>query len=347
MDIIHFFKDSIDKKASDLHLITGNLPAMRIDGELIKFGKEKIKNSDLEKEIKKIINHEAWEKFQEERDLDFSHEFFGSRFRINLHYQESAIGIAARLIPKNIPSPEVIGINEIIYQLTHLQDGLLLVTGPTGSGKSTTLAGMINIINKERQSHIITIEDPIEYLFKEKKSIIEQREIGTDTKSFAKALKYALRQDPNVIMVGEMRDLETISAAVTAAETGHLVMSTLHTSTAAETISRIVDAFPSHQQSQILGQLSSTLRGVIAQQLIPSVSGKLVAAREIMVCNRAIANLIKGNQIEQIPTAIQTGGKDGMITMNKSIEQLLYRNIISRDVARNKIRDCGTKAMYY
>jgi len=250
-------------------------------------------------------------------------------------------------VPKVIPGPEELGFDEIIYKITHLKDGLILVTGPSGSGKSTTLACMINIINKERRSHIVTIEDPVEYLFTEEQSIIEQRELGYDTKSFASALKYALRQDPNIIMLGEMRDAETIAAALTAAETGHLVISTLHTSTAAETISRIVDVFPAHQQQQILNQLASTLRAVIAQQLLPKLGGGRVAAREIIINNSAIANLIRRSQIGQIYSVIQTSQKEGMITMNKSIDRLLADGLISEDVVRNRKRDLETQAVYY
>jgi twitching motility protein PilT len=264
-----------------------------------------------------------------------------------LHYQEGKIALTARLIPKNILAPDELMFDEIIYKLTHLKDGLILVTGPSGSGKSTTLACMVNIINKERRSHIITIEDPIEYLFIEEQSIIEQRELGHDTESYASALKYALRQDPNIIMLGEMRDQETIAAALTAAETGHLVFSTLHTSTASETISRIVDAFPAHQQQQILNQLASSLRAVIAQQLVPKINGGRVAAREILINNSAITNLIRHGQIGQIYSAIQTSRKDGMITMNKAIDELLNQGLISEDVARNRKRDSETQASYY
>jgi len=347
MDISAFFKQAVDQGASDLHLVAGSIPVLRISGELGKLNHDAIKEDDLEKAVINMVDKETWKRFQEKRELDFSQEFFNARFRINLHYQEGKIGLSARLIPNFVPNPEEIDFSEIIYKLTHMQDGMILVTGPSGSGKSTTLAAMIDVINKERRAHIITIEDPIEYLFKEEQSIIEQRELGRDTLSFASALKYALRQDPNVIMVGEMRDLETISAALTAAETGHLVLSTLHTSTAADTIDRIVDVFPSHQQDQILNQLSTTLRAVIAQQLVPGIKGGRVVAREIMINNSAIANLIRRNQLGQIYTVIQTSQKDGMITMNKAIDRLQARGIISREVAQNRKRDLETMATYY
>lgn len=347
MDIASYFKQAIEMNASDLHLAAGSIPALRIGGELIKLNHGIVENEDLEQAVTALVDKKTMEKFARHRELDFSQEFFGSRFRINLHYQEGKIGLTARLVPKNVPDPKELDFDEVIYKLTHLKDGLILVTGPSGSGKSTTLACMIDIINKERRANIVTIEDPIEYLFKEEQSIIEQRELGHDTVSFASALKYALRQDPNVIMLGEMRDVETISAALTAAETGHLVISTLHTSTASETISRIVDVFPSHQQQQILNQLASTLRAVIAQQLMPKLGGGRVAAREIMINNSAIANLIRRNQMGQLYSVIQTSQRDGMITMNKAIDKLLRDNLISEDVARNSKRNLETQAAYY
>jgi len=347
MDISSYFKQAIEQNASDLHLAAGSIPALRIGGELVKLNHGVVENDDLKQAITSLIDKKTMEKFERKRELDFSQEFFGSRFRVNLHYQEGKIGLTARLVPKTIPGPTELGFDEIIYKLTHLKDGLILVTGPSGSGKSTTLACMVDIINKERRANIVTIEDPIEYLFKEDQSIIEQRELGHDTMSFASALKYALRQDPNVIMLGEMRDMETISAALTAAETGHLVISTLHTLTAAETIGRIVDVFPAHQQQQILNQLASTLRAVIAQQLLPKLGGGRVAAREIMIHNPAMANLIRHNQIGQLYSVIQTSQKDGMITMNKAVDKLLADNLISKDVARNSKRDSETQASYY
>jgi twitching motility protein PilT len=347
MDISSYFTQAIEQKASDLHLAAGSIPALRISGELIKLNHDIVKNEDLEQAIISFIDKKTMEKFARHRELDFSQDFFGSRFRVNLHYQEGKIGLTARLIPKDVPEPSELMFDEVVYKLTHLKDGLILVTGPSGSGKSTTLACMVNIINKERRAHIITIEDPIEYLFTEEQSIIEQRELGHDTESYASALKYSLRQDPNIIMLGEMRDQETIAAALTAVETGHLVFSTLHTSTASETISRIVDVFPAHQQQQILNQLASTLRAVVAQQLIPKIGGGRVVAREILINNSAIANLIRRGQIGQIYSAIQTSRKDGMVTMNKSIDELLKQGLINEDVARNRKRDLETQASYY
>lgn len=347
MDISSYFKQAVERKASDLHLVAGSIPALRIGGELIKLNHAAINADDLKKAVFNLIDKRTVERFERKRELDISREFLGSRFRINLHYQEGKIGLSARLIPNVIPTPEEIGFDEIIYKLTHMQDGLILVTGPSGCGKSTTLAAMINIINKERKAHIITIEDPIEFLFDEKQSIIEQRELGFDTKDFASGLKYALRQDPNVIMVGEMRDKETIAAALTAAETGHLVISTLHTITAPDTIARIVDVFPSHQQDQIYNQLALVLRAVIGQQLLPAAKGGVVAAREIMINTRAIANLIRTHQVGQIDSIIQTSQKEGMIAMNKSIDILVKQGLVGEEVAKHRKRDLETSASYY
>jgi twitching motility protein PilT len=290
---------------------------------------------------------ELQKQFEKNKELDLSFESAGRYFRINLHRQQSMIGLAARLIPEEIPAPEDIGFDETIYNLTHMNDGLILVVGQSGSGKSTTLATMLDIINQERRSHILTIEDPIEYRIKEKQSVVEQREIGFDTNSFFSALKYSLRQDPNVIMVGEMRDVETFASALTAAETGHLVFSTLHTSTAVETITRIVDMFPSDRENQVISQLSSTLRAVVSQQLIPKIGGGRVAAREIMINNNAISNLIKSKKFKQIYTSIQTGRKEGMITMNKAIDILLNDGYISEEVAERRKRNVDTSATYY
>jgi twitching motility protein PilT len=347
MDLGHYFKIAIDKKASDLHLVEGSIPSLRIAGELVKIDDQPIPFGELRYAVFASLDKDTKERFNEEKDLDLSLEFLDNRFRVNLHFQEGRIGLSARLVPIKIPTPEEIDLNETIYKLTHLRDGLILVTGPSGAGKSTTLAVMIDIINAERRAHIVTIEDPIEYTFIEKQSIIEQRQLGRDTKSFAQALKSALRQDPNVIMVGEMRDLETINAALTAAKTGHLVLSTLHTSSAAETVERIVDYYPVQNQSQIASQLAGVLRAVICQQLLPGKDGGLVAAREIMINNNAIANLIKNSQTEQIQSTIQTNREEGMITMNQYIDELLARDIITRQVAHNRKRDLETKAVYY
>jgi len=347
MNLSTYFKIAIEKKASDLHLVEGSVPALRIMGELVKFDEKPIPKGELKYSVFSTLDKSIKEKFKKEKDIDLSLEYYDNRFRVNLHFQEGRVGLSARLIPTKIMTPKEIGFSNVMYELTHMKDGLILVTGASGAGKSTTLAAMIDIINQERRAHIITIEDPIEYVFEDKQSIVEQRQLGRDTNSFSNALKYALRQDPNVIMVGEMRDKETVKAALTAAKTGHLVLSTLHTSTATETVARIIDYFSEDFQAQATHQLASVLRAVITQQLLPTLDGKLVAAREVMVNNRAISNLISNNQIEQIQSTIQTSSKDGMITMNKAIDNLRKDGRISATLANNRKRDLETRAVYY
>lgn len=347
MDIEKYFISALKSGASDLHLISGNKPTFRLKGVLETVEDQILEQADLEPAIFSLMSEKDIEKFKQEKELDFALDIAGGYFRVNLHQQEGKIGLSGRVIPGVIPSPQDIGFDEILYKLSHLNQGLILVTGPSGSGKSTTLAVLIDLINKERRAHIITIEDPIEFKFKEQQSIIEQRELGRDTKSFDEALKRALRQDPNVIMVGETRDAETMSATLTAAETGHLVLSTLHTNSAAETIERIVDTFPAHQQQQILQQLSSVLRAVISQQLLPKVGGGIVVAREILVNTPAIANLIREDKIAHIPSSIQTGRNEGMITMAAAIKNLYDQGLIDRHIYENRTRDGETLGTYY
>ncbi len=356
MNFQKYFKKAVDKKASDIHLVADSFPVLRIDGRLVKIDEERLDPKELEEVIYKEMfdiqknpdkAKELQQQFEDNKELDLSYKSAERYFRINLHRQQGKIGLAARLIPESIPEPKEIGLDETLYNLTHLNDGLILVVGQSGSGKSTTLASMLDIINKERRAHIITIEDPIEYRIQEKQSTIEQREIGFDTNSFSSALKYSLRQDPNVIMVGEMRDIETFASALTAAETGHLVISTLHTSTAVETITRIVDMFSADKENQVISQLSSTLRAVISQQLLSKIGGGRIASREIMINNNAVSNLIKSKKFKQIYTSIQTGKKEGMITMNKAIDNLLNNGDISEEVAERRKRNVETKATYY
>lgn len=332
-DIKNYFKQAIEGNASDLHLIGGEKPVLRVKGELEEIEDKVLEPKELETAVFSLLETNQKNKFLENLELDFGYEYDGVRFRVNLHQQNEKIGLSARLIPSEIPSPADLNFEPILTEFTNLLDGLVLVVGPTGHGKSTTLASMIEEINKNRKAHIITIEDPIEFVFKDKKSLVEQREVGTDTKSFAEALKHVLRQDPNVILVGEMRDPETIATVLTAAETGHLVFSTLHTSTAAEAIERIVDVFDGSKQKQILIQLAAVLRGAVAQQLIPAKNGGLVAAREILVNTPAISNLIRENNIAQISSSIQTGAKDGMVTMSHSLEKLVKDGLVSDEVA--------------
>jgi twitching motility protein PilT len=331
-----YFDATIEAGASDLHLIAGEKPNIRVEGDLREIDEKKLEAKALETEVFGLINTGQKKRFEDELELDFGYEHSGTRFRINLHKQEGGLGMSARLIPKEIPSPEDLRFESALMNFSNLLDGLVLVVGPTGHGKSTTLASMIEEINKTRKSHIITAEDPIEFLFEDKESLIEQREIGTDTKSFASALKHVLRQDPNVILVGEMRDPETIATVLTAAETGHLVFSTLHTSSAAEAVERIVDVFEGDKQKQILIQLGSVLRGVVAQHLIPTTDGKRVAAREILVNTPAVSNLIRENNIAQIPSAIQTGAKDGMISLENSLKALVKEGLIDKDMVEKR-----------
>ena len=335
-DLKSYFKEAVKKDASDLHLVGGEKPMLRLEGELEEINKEVLDNEDLKKAVLGLLSKDQQARYDQEQELDFGYEVEGARFRVNLHQQAEKIGLSARLIPSEIPTPKDLHFEEQLNGIPQLLDGLVLVTGPTGCGKSTAIASMIEEINKARKAHIVTIEDPVEFVFKDKKSLIEQREVGTDTKSFANALKYVLRQDPNVILVGEMRDPETIATVLTAAETGHLVFSTLHTPSAAEAVERIVDVFDGAKQKQILIQLASVLRVVVAQQLLPSKDSGRVPAREILFNTPAVANLIRENNIGQIKSVIQTGAKDGMVTMENSVKQLLKEGWISKEVAENR-----------
>ena len=327
--------------ASDLHISVGIPPKCRINGVLHNMGNERIMPNDSKELVEQLIPKRLVEPFNEAGEIDFSYSIKGvGRYRVNIFKQRGTFSIVIRLVNVEIPRPEQLGIPQSIVDLTSDKRGLVLVTGPTGSGKSTTLASLINIINENYNSHIITLEDPIEYLHSHKKSIVNQREIGFDTNSYAAALRSALREDPDVILVGEMRDLDTISIAITAAETGHLVFSTLHTIGAAPTIDRIIDVFPMEQQAQIRIQLSSLLEAVVSQQLIPTADGKSrVAAFEVMLANSAIRNLIRESKSHQIQSVIQTNRKLGMITMDDSIMELYSKKIITYEEALNFAQD--------
>lgn len=318
-------KITIEEKASDLHLTVGMQPAIRVNGSLKRIGEEYITQSDTEGFAQQILE-ERYKQYQESGEFDTSYSVLGTgRFRVNIFKQRGSTALAIRVISLNIPTLEDLRHPQILNDLTKKKRGLVLVTGPTGSGKSTTLAAMINEINKTRDAHIVTLEDPIEYLHKHNKCIVNQREVGKDTVSYERALKSVLREDPDVILVGEMRDLETISIAITAAETGHLVFSTLHTIGASKTIDRIIDVFPPHQQQQIKIQLSTVLQGIISQQLVPTTGGSRTAALEIMVSTPAIQNLIREGKTHQIESSVQTGSKYGMKTMDMALAEL-YRN---------------------
>ena len=326
-------KYAVDQNASDLHITVGIPPTFRINGALTPYGKENLTPEDTERYVNFILNKDQKARYEEMGELDLSYSLQGiGRFRVNVFRQRGSNAIALRTVALKVPTLEGLGMPPILKDLANKTRGLVLVTGPTGSGKSTTLAAMVNEINSTRSCHIITIEDPVEYMHKHNKSMVNQREIGHDTKTFANALRAALREDPDVILVGEMRDLETIAIAVTAAETGHLVFSTLHTIGASKTVDRIVDVFPPYQQQQIKIQLAAVIEGIISQQLLVRADGSgRIAALEIMIATPAIKNLIREGKTHQIDSAIQTGGKFGMRSMDMYLVDLYKKGLISYD----------------
>jgi twitching motility protein PilT len=339
MDLAELLNYAVQHGASDLHLTASRPPMVRINGQLIPSGFDtELTHEDTKALVYSILTDDQKAKFEEEHELDFSIGIPGvSRFRVNVFMQRGCVSGVLRTIGENIPSCEELGLNETVQQLALLPRGLVLVTGPTGSGKSTTLAAMINLVNQNKDGHIITIEDPIEFLHPHIRSTINQRELGSDTYSFARALKAVLREDPNVILVGEMRDMETIAAALTLAETGHLVLSTLHTQDAAQTVDRIIDVFPHYQQEQIRVMLAGTLKGVVSQVLLPRAdSAGRVAAREILVVTPAVSALIREGKTHQIYSAIQTGANQGMCTMEKSLGELHAAGLVTDEDALSK-----------
>ena len=341
MNIEEIVNEGSARKASDIHITVGIPPTFRINGELIPYRDHNLSPEETEILIRQTMSENQFKALMEKGEYDFSYSSPGKgRYRVNAYTQRGSLGMALRIIPLEIPTMQQLGLPAVLSDLARLRRGLILVTGPTGSGKSTTLATMIDQINRERKEHILTLEDPIEYLHKHRSSIVNQREIGSDSQSFGNALRGALRQDPDVILVGEMRDLDTISIAITAAETGHLVLSTLHTLGAAKTIDRIIDVFPPHQQQQVRVQLSSVIQAVISQQLLPRADGKgRVATHEIMIATPAIRNLIREDKIHQINTNIQTGGKHRMQTMDSSLVDLYNRGLIRKDIALKRAID--------
>lgn len=341
MEIRDLLMLCIEKKASDLHLTEKEPPILRIDGKLHRTQMPKVNRDELKKMIYSILTNPQKEKFERDLELDFSMALPGlDRFRVNIHIQRGSVEIAFRRVPLVIPSLQQLGLPPIILDLARRPNGLVLVTGPTGVGKTTTLAAVIDLINNERECLMMSVEDPIEFMHSNKKSIIKQREVYSDTHSFAEALKHCLRQDPNVIVVGEMRDLETISTTLTAAETGHLVLATLHTPDAPQTVQRIIDVFPPHQQQQIKLQLADCLQGVVSQLLLPRASGKgRVLSTEVMIGTPAVRNLIREQELEQLLTIIQTGSQYGMKTMDKSLKELYQQGIITLDVAMSKVKN--------
>ncbi len=335
MEIHDILKKAVTVGGSDIHLTVGAPAVIRINGELKGVSPELLTPEHTKEYAKTILTKENFEKLLAAGDVDASYQMKGiGRFRVNAFMQKGAVGLVLRTINTTIPPMEKLGLPQVIRDLCHKKRGLILVTGPTGSGKSTTLASMIDYINSNNGDHIITIEDPIEYLHQHKKSIVNQREVGDDTESFASALRASLREDPDIILVGELRDLETIQTAVTAAETGHLVLSTLHTIGAAKTIDRIIDVFPPHQQQQIRVQLSSVLEAVISQQLLPTADNKgRVGAFEIMLSTSAIRNLIREAKVHQMQNSIQTSRDMGMITMDTSLKELYKAGKITKESA--------------
>ncbi len=331
----------MQKKASDLHLTVGASPSVRIDGLIVQTPLEKLTPEACQRLIYSLLSDAQKQRFESENELDISFGIKGlGRVRMNVFRQRGSVGASLRSVPSRFMSFEELGLPPAIHEILKLPRGLVLVTGPTGSGKSTTLASMIDRINDTRPSHIITVEDPIEYLHFHKQSIVNQREVGHDTGSYTQALKYALRQDPDVILIGEMRDQETIAAALTIAETGHLVFSTLHTNDAASTINRILDSFPPQRQEQAKSQLSMTLQAILCQALIPHSSGVgRVLAAEILMVTPAIRNLIREQKVEQIYLAIQTGAKMGMQTMNQCLYDLWIKHQISTETAMENSSD--------
>lgn len=333
-------RTTTERGASDLHLTAGLPPMIRVDGELVPLEYAILQPRDAQRLVYDILTNDQIQWFEKTRELDFSYGLKDiGRFRVNVYRQRGNVGAALRSIPSQIPSMEELGLPVLLRELSRKHSGLILVTGPTGSGKSTTIATMIDSINCERNCHIMTIEDPIEYLHRHKRSMVNQRELNTDTDSFENALRAVLREDPDVILVGEMRDLETIASALTLAETGHLVFGTLHTRNAPQTMDRIVDVFPPHQQDQIKVQLSNTLEAVVAQQLIPKLGGGRFAAIEILVATSAIRNLIREGKTFQIYSTMETGGVKGMTTMDKVLADACKRGIISHEDAISRAMD--------
>ncbi|NOZ13746.1 MAG: type IV pilus twitching motility protein PilT [Acidobacteria bacterium] len=334
--LTQLLKTMVEQNGTDLHITTNSPPQIRLNGKLIPLKLPPFRPTDTKKMIYSILNDSQKQRFEEQLELDFS---FGiknlARFRANVFYQRGAVAGAFRLIPYEIRGFDALGVPKVVAKLCELPRGLILVTGPTGSGKSTTLASMIDKVNSDRSEHIITIEDPVEYLHSHKKCIVNQREVHTDTKSFSRALRAALRQDPDVVLVGEMRDLETVETALTIAETGHLTFATLHTNSAVQTINRVIDIFPAHQQTQIRTQLSFVLEAVLCQSLLPTANGKgRCLAMEILIPNSAVRNLIREDKIHQIYATMQTGQlKHGMMTFNQSLASLYFQGKITREVA--------------
>jgi twitching motility protein PilT len=335
--IDEFLKMVVDRGGSDAHLKVGMPPGIRIAGKIQPQGDKRLYPDETSQIARDLLDQAQWETFEERGDLDCSYSVPGvARFRVNVMRQRGSVSVVVRVIPEKIPTFEQLGLPKICKELATKPRGLVLVTGPTGSGKSTTLAAMVDLINSTQQAHVLTMEDPIEFLHLDKKCYINQREVGSDTSDFNEALRRALRQDPDVILIGEMRDLETISLAVTAAETGHLVFGTLHTTSSGKTIDRIVNVFPPEQQTQIRMQLAGTMQGIISQTLVPSIRGGRVAALEVLVATDAVRALIRENKMAQLLTAMQAGKKYGMQTLEDHLNQLVMSKAITYEEALSR-----------
>ncbi|NCN45159.1 MAG: type IV pili twitching motility protein PilT [Candidatus Pacebacteria bacterium CG10_big_fil_rev_8_21_14_0_10_36_11] len=328
----------ITQNGSDLHLLVGVVPTLRVNGRLHPVeNMAPLTNEDSKALIFPLLTKKQQEYVLENKELDFGYEHTNrARFRINVYYEKDNLSAAMRFIPSKIRSIDELGLPTIFHQFTQYSQGLILITGPTGEGKSTTLAAMIDEVNHTRAEHILTIEDPIEFVYEHDKSIISQREVNRDTFSWEMSLRSALREDPDVVLIGEMRDFETIAAAITIAETGHLVLATLHTATAAQTIDRIIDVFPAHQQSQIRMQLAGSLQAVVSQRLVTKVDGSLTAAFEIMMANSAVRSMIREEKTHQLDGVIQTSAQDGMMLFENHLAQLIQQGTISKDSALRK-----------
>jgi twitching motility protein PilT len=335
LELIDILLEVLERDASDLHLSAGSPPILRMNGQLVRMDLPSLGPNETRELVYSILNQDQRQRLENDWEIDFSYSVPNqARFRVNAYFQRNSVGAAFRLIPVKIKKLDELGLPKSLRALTNVPRGFVIVTGPTGSGKSTTLAAMIDEINETRCEHIMTIEDPIEFLHRHKKCMVNQREVGTDTHAFNKALRSALRQDPDVILVGEMRDTETIGTALTAAETGHLVFATLHTQDAPKTIDRIIDVFPPHQQEQVRVQLSTTLMGVVTQQLLPTRDGRgRAVAAEVLIPTPAVRNLIREAKTHQIYSVMQTGSQHGMVTMDGALADLVRRGVISRELA--------------
>ena len=341
LDVKELLRFGVNRGASDIHLMAKSPPLFRVDGKLEATSLEVLTPDETKKMIYALLNDQQKQQFETELELDFSFTVPElGRFRVNVHRQRGSVEAALRIVPSRIPTLPELGLPIVIEEIVRRPGGLVLVTGAVGMGKTTTLAAMVDLLNQEKQYLIISIEDPIEYVHTNRRSAVKQREVASDTKSFASALKHILRQDPNVVVIGEMRDLETIATALTAAETGHLVLATLHTQDAAQTVDRIIDVFPSQQQQQIRIQLASTLQAVISQQLLPMKAGRgRVLGCEVMIATPAIRHLIREKETEQIPTLIQTGSQHGMQSMDRSLKELYRRGLVGLETVRDRVKD--------